>query len=501
MEITSPNGKVLHSLRANGVAEFKPPTTFTQNWQTAMHLNMYENMSTSRSRLMREYTQPRNKTILESVRTGKFPEREFRGFRVGVGHDGINWRLAAVRARQLGIEVETDDEILQRIRDDLDIYRKHAEDVFGRQSVTGAIGEFSGYAHTDMLDPLLMPGLFVGYGQAAVGSRFLATSLKTGIKIGAAEAGLELVRQFPVTDWKNDIGADYDVFDALSTIAMTGGFAFGLGTSAQAFSLGVRKMINQFNPQTRNQAEAIRAMEKVAREQAEAAQIEEGIPAVTVGEAVETEIARQENLIKDNSLPPDTSHHVDDPELSNVTQGPNLDDLKFAAYRIDGKVHTGAIHAEAYSKFLDEGMSHTEFINALAEGRGTKGQVDSQGRFWSADELEETLGTSETQELRMKAGKPREEWKVERQEEVVNELSEEEQLALGDELEAAFKAGEENRALYDGIDPESDIPTVEAEGEVQTIKLREVVDQEVDNTQKANRMKECLVDSTKVNNG
>ncbi len=39
-------------LRSKGVAEFKPRTGFKDNWLTAMHMNWYEGMSNSRSRVL-----------------------------------------------------------------------------------------------------------------------------------------------------------------------------------------------------------------------------------------------------------------------------------------------------------------------------------------------------------------------------------------------------------------------------------------------------------------
>ena len=276
------------------VAKARPPSTKFENWMAAMHMNWYEGMSRSRQKVMKEYSEDRNRKILDTINNRPELGKQFSGFYYGPG--SVDWKHAAIWAKSRGIDVETNDELMERIRKDVKVYRTYAEDIFDRATWGGKIVQFGGYAHTDMLDPVLWPAMLVGYQQAALATKFLQTVARTGLRVGAAEALMETVRQVPVYTWKQDVGADYSVKDAMLAIITTGVAAGGLGASAEAVSMGLRRLSKPFMKSTKNKFWAAWSLNTIAKELDQAHQIKRGIPAVEVAERMEKEALHQQNL-------------------------------------------------------------------------------------------------------------------------------------------------------------------------------------------------------------
>lgn len=245
MDISSPNKNFKSFLRSQNVATAQPRTGFLENWETALNQTFYEGMSFSQYLVSKPYRKERNKRLMEYVNSGAIPEDEVAGFR-GLNGEDLNWHLLAVHAKKkYNLDVLDDDEIKQRVREDLKYPRRHAQEVQERANLPGLIGQFAGTAHASFLDPVLMPGLFVGYGEAAHGARFLNQVAKTALKVGLVEGGLEAGRQIPIAMWKHDIGVDYGVGDAIANIALVTGTAGGIGATAEAIGFGLRRLLTQ----------------------------------------------------------------------------------------------------------------------------------------------------------------------------------------------------------------------------------------------------------------
>ena len=156
----------------------------------------------------------------------------------------------------------SEEEIRKRIRSDVNQRVDYASGVFERQTGAGAVGEFMGEMTAYSVDPVLLPSYFVGGPAAARGISYLASFGRAAAATGAAEMGLEAINQPIVYDWNDEIGQEYTVTDALSTIALAGIIpATVSGTSAS-----IRKWVKKFDLSDPDSAVAAQAARHFADE-------------------------------------------------------------------------------------------------------------------------------------------------------------------------------------------------------------------------------------------
>lgn len=240
-DISSPNQRRDNWLRTLRPATWTPQTGFMQNLDAALNQTFYEGTSFSRYIVKRPYVKERNKKLFNWAREN-MSEREVAAFRNRAGDDFDYDLMAHYAKSKYDFDIETDDEIMEKIRDDLKIVRTYNEDIARRANLPGLVGRFAGEAAATMLDPVLLPGFFFGYGAVAHSTKIIGAMARAALRVGVAEAGLEAARQVPVSLWKHDVGADYSISDAIGTIAMTAGIAGGLGASASALAIGLKRL-------------------------------------------------------------------------------------------------------------------------------------------------------------------------------------------------------------------------------------------------------------------
>lgn len=135
------------------------------------------------------------------------------------------------KLREQHPEIPTDDELRARIPEAARLVRDRFQNVTGRAE--GHLGTFVGMAGGAVVDPLNLASMVVA--TPVVGARALGILARTlrAAKIGATAAGAtEAAVQPFVYDFKQELGVDYSVGDALAHIAAagTGGAVlFGLG--------------------------------------------------------------------------------------------------------------------------------------------------------------------------------------------------------------------------------------------------------------------------------
>ena len=210
----------------------KPETGFVENWESALNHFFYEETSVGRWAIQDEYFK-RMDTLHKMIESGEIPgyvaeaNRNMNPDKAGVfNYDG----LAAYARGVLGKEdIPFDNEIEDRIREDLKVMRGAYNDVTARSSGMGVAGSMLGGMHAVMLDPITWPSMFIGVGQASAAVTSLGAFARGAAITGLAEGAVETIRQPFIYKWKQDIGVNYSVKEALANIVLTAGGASLLG--------------------------------------------------------------------------------------------------------------------------------------------------------------------------------------------------------------------------------------------------------------------------------
>lgn len=291
----SPQGEFERELLRIPPSTYEEPTGFLENWKMSLNMSFYEEMSNSRERVMSKYKAERRIKLLDHIKRGTIPESVVGGFQTGrQGHRAIDWNLLAHYAKRHGIEdVMTDDEIVENITSYLDVMRKSQADMLRRAGMSGYAGYFLGAMTADMLDPMLLPGFFVGYGGAARAAT-LASRLGVAAKVGAAEGLLEAARQPFIARWKNETGIDYNYKDALTAIIFTAGAAGGLTATAESLAHGLRKLGQKLDPRKRFEAFARKKIDQAIDEMVDTPPDNPTVRAIDHGSKIEEEVIYQE---------------------------------------------------------------------------------------------------------------------------------------------------------------------------------------------------------------
>lgn len=194
---------------------------------TAMSQTIDEDLSVSRN--IQEWLggefEARNRTIDEALASGELPET----YKQLVGNSMSYGRLAQIAKTRYGLDIQNDDDVYASIRDDMKLRHAYAQEVDAKTPGYLKPFKFTGAMHGYMLDPISVVGMLVGIGPASKAATYLGriatTAGRTSVAIGVEEA----IIQAPVYSWKQDIGVEYNVSDALVNItsAMAGGAILG----------------------------------------------------------------------------------------------------------------------------------------------------------------------------------------------------------------------------------------------------------------------------------
>lgn len=131
---------------------------------------------------------------------------------------------------------EYEDLSLKNIYKKISEKQKQAEleqaDVAERQTVMGAIGEFTGYAWSAIKDPVNLTvtaaDIAVGGGKFKVGTSVANNILRLAFRDAVINAGSEAVIQTEVADWYKDLELPYDLNTFLTNVAAAGAGGFVL---------------------------------------------------------------------------------------------------------------------------------------------------------------------------------------------------------------------------------------------------------------------------------
>ncbi len=203
-------------------------TGFVENWGAALGVAVDEELSVSSIINSPNFTD-RNKQLFGMVKEGKIPNAD--AFLIGdsYSYKQYDWNALSRHAKKLGIDVKTDSEMLSDKTDELAARRKYAEDIMSRANLSGVVGKFAGYMNAGALDPvnvgasLFAPAALAKYlGNVASVRRVM---IAEGIGGAASEAAIAPF----VHDWKETIGVDYTLEDALVNMAAAGLLNAGIG--------------------------------------------------------------------------------------------------------------------------------------------------------------------------------------------------------------------------------------------------------------------------------
>ena len=269
------NQQALDDLAKRGPATYWANTGFFDNWQTAIGQMFDSNMSFSR---FMNYTLPQRERDLQLERyidEGKLPLHGMSTHRRSDKARVVDYNSLAHYAKTLGLQTETDEELMERVRSDIKGREAYAADIFRRASFGGRVGQLAGTLHAAAVDPVNFPGYFIGVGAAAKGASYLSKMGRVLALGGGVAAASQAAIEIPFTlRWKHELHMDYDVKDALTNIVMAG--AMGTFIPGTAVTVGhvsrsiksllasrlVRKAIEE-NPAAK---EAERVLEQIARE-------------------------------------------------------------------------------------------------------------------------------------------------------------------------------------------------------------------------------------------
>jgi hypothetical protein len=184
--------------------------------------------------------------------------------------------LAKWLNKNRGTTIPTNEEVNSQLRTKLKNLHASAENTYSRATWWGKGGNILGSMASILVDPVYIPAMALGAGGAARGISVLAGRIAAeGVAWGASEA----VKQQIVYDWKNSIGVQYSMDDALKNIAFAavGGAAFqGVAEGAKTILSKIRanglvKSLNKMSSRFRNstnptEREAARGIDTIVRE-------------------------------------------------------------------------------------------------------------------------------------------------------------------------------------------------------------------------------------------
>lgn len=203
---------------------YQANTGFWINAQTALGQFIDEEMSISRY-INNEPRRLRNEKLRRLRDDGEIPQPVWdahsKKTRRGTEMD---WTGLALYAQKQGhTDIMTDEDADKLMRSDLTYRRQYAQDVYASANALGVAGQFAGTLHGAALDPInIVGGSYVGLKATAVGAHLLTNVGRTFARGTIMGVGTEATIQPFVMDWKQHIGVEYTLEDALTNIAVAG---------------------------------------------------------------------------------------------------------------------------------------------------------------------------------------------------------------------------------------------------------------------------------------
>jgi hypothetical protein len=209
---------------------------FGQGFQTGVGLHWTTDASFSK---LIGFTLPqreRNQQLEQYVLQGAIPLEAVQEATPMIGRKYIDYNALAKRAKEMGLRTETDEDIMERVREDVKFKMARAAKESQHATFGGKAGQLVGMLTAAMIDPIEWPGYFVGVGAAAKGARLLSKVTKAGLTGAGINAYLTTARLPGVLEWKKELQIDHSVKDALMELGISAGAGFALPAAAITFS-------------------------------------------------------------------------------------------------------------------------------------------------------------------------------------------------------------------------------------------------------------------------
>lgn len=205
------------------VGEPEVETGFAQNFRVLVGQIIDEDLSISEY-IHNADKRERNAALRERAKT----DEDFRNQAMPHIHRGrrgtrFDYEALAELAKETDPSVMTDEELDAQVKQELDMRREYAEDVMNRADGWGVAGQAAGAITATMLDPALYPGLAFGPSGAVKAATAMRAFGGGAARVGAFTAGEEAVIQSQVMDWKERIGVEHTMSDAMLSIGLATG--------------------------------------------------------------------------------------------------------------------------------------------------------------------------------------------------------------------------------------------------------------------------------------
>ena len=291
--------------------------------------------------------------ILDSYRKGDIPKEIMEQYRTE--HFFDLEAIAKWSNINLGTEYLTDEEIHEKIRDDLKVKREYGQELYARSNTKGKIAYTLGSMNAAMIDPATIPTFFIGVGAAGRGATWAHRMAKAGMIGMASEAPFETIKQIRIYDWKQNIMSDYSVRDAMNNVLLTTVGVGGLNASVTAVNDGLQAFLR--NQNLIGGAEARLFRNFLENELMENSRLPEGRYIDQKGK-LEEEVAS----IKDNSV------RYEEPDIEEMKPGPMEEEVDVPEEMLDQNVlmesTEGELEPTTIRKIQEENKSIAEQAEA-----------------------------------------------------------------------------------------------------------------------------------------
>ncbi len=225
--------------------EPKMGTGFVENFQAQVGQIFDEELSIS-SYINHGEQRERNQQIIALRRSGTIPDEAFRSFvgrRSRIDYDGV----AQWSNENLGTAIPTNEELAENRRKTLDAKRNLANETFANQTGAGTTGMvagmFTGYGlePTNLLGVGLEATALRGIAAAAVSTSRIGRAAQVGGRVAGVNMAIEASLVQPmVYNWREEIGNDMTIADALINIVSVGAVSGGISFAGKyVFDSGV----------------------------------------------------------------------------------------------------------------------------------------------------------------------------------------------------------------------------------------------------------------------
>lgn len=206
----------------------KPVTGFKENWGAALGLAIDEEMSIS-SDINGPDFKARNEFLYSQIKDGKIANSDAFVKSDSPNHIQYDWNSLAREAKKQGLDVKTDTELLGETRQKLAERRSYAMGVMEKANVPGTMGIFAGYMQAGVLDPVNIGATLLGPIAMAKYLGNVASVRRVMIAEGAIGVASEAAVSPFIHNWKETLGVDYTLDEALLNMGAAGLLNAGIG--------------------------------------------------------------------------------------------------------------------------------------------------------------------------------------------------------------------------------------------------------------------------------